>query len=299
MSFVMIATGAAGSGGRVRTLSVRSLLAGGALSALVLVGGGVAVGRWSAAPAPAVAAAARPADAADSKPHAALPFALEQLGALSGRLFKLESQARQLSERLGARAPTATAAASAAASKKAADQPGSGGPMLPPRSEAELGLEALEARYAEIEQQLALVADASAQRHLESMRLPTRLPIADAELTSTFGNREDPLTGRRAFHAGVDFGAAVGTAIRAAAGGRVVYAGYHSDFGYMVEIEHGNGLTTRYAHASKLYVKQDAVVTPGEVIAAVGTTGRSTGPHLHFEVLRRGEHTDPRRYLGV
>ena len=122
--------------------------------------------------------------------------------------------------------------------------------------------------------------------------------IAHAELTSRYGNREDPLTGRRAFHAGIDFGAEVGTAIRAAAGGRVLFAGYHSDFGNMVGIDHGNGLTTRYAHASKLFVRADAVVTPGEVIAAVGTSGRSTGPHLHSEVLRHGEHADPRRYLA-
>ena len=294
MSFVMIATGPSGSGSKVRTLSIRSLLAGGALSAFALVAAGIGVGCWIATPALVVAKAAEP-----EKQHTALPFALEQLGALSGRLVKLESQARQLSERLGARAmaPITAAAASAAAMAK---KPGSGGPMLPPRAddEAQRDLDALEARYEEIEQQLALVADASTQQHLESMRMPTRAPIAHAELTSSYGNREDPLTGRRAFHAGIDFGAEVGTAIRAAAGGRVIFAGYHSDFGNMVEIDHGNGLTTRYAHASKLFVKADAVVTPGEVIAAVGTSGRSTGPHLHFEVLRHGEHADPRRYLA-
>ena len=129
------------------------------------------------------------------------------------------------------------------------------------------------------------------------MRWPTRLPIADAELTSPFGNREDPFTGRRAFHSGLDFAALPGTDIHAAAGGTVVFAGFRPDFGWTVEIEHGNGLTTRYAHASKLLVKPNELVTPGERIAMVGSSGRSTGAHLHFELLRNGEPTDPRRYL--
>jgi murein DD-endopeptidase MepM/ murein hydrolase activator NlpD len=145
---------------------------------------------------------------------------------------------------------------------------------------------------------MALVADASATRNLELMRLPTRLPIEDAELTSTFGNREDPITGRRAFHAGIDFAAEPGTEIHAAAGGTVSFAGFRSDFGWMVEIDHGNGFSTRYAHASKLLVKPNALVTPGEVVAMSGSTGRSTGPHLHFEVLQHGEPADPRRFLA-
>jgi murein DD-endopeptidase MepM/ murein hydrolase activator NlpD len=130
------------------------------------------------------------------------------------------------------------------------------------------------------------------------MRLPTRLPVRGAELTSTFGNRDDPIAHRHAFHAGLDFAAERGTPIQAAAGGTVVYAGFRSDFGWMVEIEHGNGLTTRYAHASKLLVSQGMVVTPGERIAMVGSTGRSTGPHLHFEVLKRGSHVNPKQYLA-
>ena len=142
------------------------------------------------------------------------------------------------------------------------------------------------------------MSDATAEKNLDQMRLPTRLPVRGAELTSTFGNRQDPIANRHAFHAGLDFAAERGTPITASAGGRVVFAGFRSDFGWMVEIEHGNGLTTRYAHASKLLVQQGAVVTPGERIATVGSTGRSTGPHLHFEVLRRGGHLDPKQYLA-
>ena len=288
MSFVMIATGRASSGAPVRTLSIRSLLFGGGVVALLLLAAGVGLGWWIS-----VVATQRPDEPRRASP--AMPFTLEQLGALSGRLFKLESQASQLSERLG----TPAKSSAPAVGKK----PGTGGPMLPPRAtddvpEALDDLGALEARFARIEQQIALAADASATRNLEQMRLPTRLPIEDAELTSTFGNREDPITGRRAFHAGIDFAAEPGTEIHAAAGGTVSFAGFRSDFGWMVEIDHGNGLSTRYAHASKLLVKPNALVTPGEVVAVSGSTGRSTGPHLHFEVLQHGEPADPRRFLA-
>ena len=295
MSFVMIATGPASSGAAVRTLSIRSLLLGGCVVACALLATGAGLGWWFgtlAAPRAGVTQHASPA----------MPFTLEQVGALSGRLFKLESQASQLSERLGAPAKVPAAAPAATTTKK----PGTGGPMLPPRATDEApqplaetdDLGALEARFASIEEQMALVADASATRNLALMRMPTRPPIADAELTSTFGNREDPITGRRAFHAGIDFAAEPGTEIHAAAGGTVAFAGFRSDFGWMVEIDHGNGLSTRYAHASRLRVKAGELVTPGEIVAMSGSTGRSTGPHLHFEVLQHGEPADPRRFLA-
>jgi murein DD-endopeptidase MepM/ murein hydrolase activator NlpD len=117
-------------------------------------------------------------------------------------------------------------------------------------------------------------------------------------MVSAFGNRDDPFSGRRAFHAGLDFAAAAGTPIHAAGGGTVSFAGFKAEFGQTVEIDHGNGLSTRYAHASVLKVKAGDIVVPGDAIAAVGSTGRSTGAHLHFEVLRHGEAVDPRRYLA-
>jgi murein DD-endopeptidase MepM/ murein hydrolase activator NlpD len=240
------------------------------------------------------------AQAGPERPHTASPFIVEQLGALSGRLFRLETQAGQLSERVGAkRSPAAKPQAAARESSTSASS-ASGGPLLPPRPEqaAADDLGAMESRIAEIEQQMALVSDAAALQNLELMRMPSHLPVDGARLGSSFGNREDPFTGHRAFHAGLDFTAAPGTAIHAAAGGTVVFAGFKPDFGWVVEIEHGNGLTTRYAHASRLLVKTGSIVTPGDMIAEVGSTGRSTGPHLHFEVLRNGEAADPRRYLA-
>jgi murein DD-endopeptidase MepM/ murein hydrolase activator NlpD len=170
--------------------------------------------------------------------------------------------------------------------------------MLPAHDAAELHLQTLQSRLAQIEQQVSQVADAATVQHLAMMRLPSRLPTDGAELSSSFGNREDPLTGRRAFHAGLDFAAAYGAPIRAAAAGTVSFAGFKPDYGWTVEIEHGNGLATRYAHASRLDVKRGMLVRAGEKLASVGSSGRSTGPHLHFEVLRNGRAADPRLYLA-
>ena len=288
MPFIMFAAGSARSA-QLRTLSMRALLFGGGLAAIGLLAAGAGLGYWMSAP-------LQPAPAAPERARAALPFAVEQLGALSGRLFKLESQAGQLSERMG----VVHGAMPKPAPQPSAKPAGSGGPMLPPRMEQEAldELGALETRLTEIEQRIAQVADAATLQNLVLMRTPSRVPVERAELVSSFGNRDDPLTGRRAFHAGLDFAAGHGTAIHAAAGGRVTVAGFRPDFGWVVEIEHGNGLTTRYAHASRLLVKAGDLVMPRDAIAAVGSSGRSTGPHLHFEVLRNGEATDPRRYLA-
>ena len=116
-------------------------------------------------------------------------------------------------------------------------------------------------------------------------------------ITSEFGWRSDPFTGLRAYHNGVDMAAAEGTPIVAAYDGIVGEAGYNSSMGNYIYIEHGDGLRTIYLHASKLYVSKDDVVLKGEQIAAVGTTGRSTGPHLHFSVRLNGEYVSPWNYL--
>jgi murein DD-endopeptidase MepM/ murein hydrolase activator NlpD len=295
MSFVMIAAGRASSS-RVRTLPLRALLGAGALLGLALLASGAGLGYW-------VARSAVPAAGADAVTPQVQAFSVEQLGALSGRLFTLESQAGQLSRRIGQLQGTppkpaaATLPAPQAASAARGIRADAGGPMLPPRPEPQ-GLEALRARLLSLEDQLERVAEAASEHNLALMRLPTRPPLRDADLVSFFGNRDDPLTGRRAFHAGVDFAAPTGTPIHAAAGGTVSFAGTKADFGKTVEIDHGNGLVTRYAHASALWVKTGDLVAPGDAIAAVGSTGRSTGPHLHFEVLRQGEAVNPRRYLA-
>jgi len=295
MSFVMIATGA-NSRSRVRTLSVRPLIALAGVAALALLGSGGAVG-YGLADAPV-----RPMPSAAAAPESpALPFTLEQVGAISARLFRLESEAAQLGKRIGvmnAEAAPSSRAPSPASRKPNAEPAGAaGGPLLPARSESS-PLGAIDAQLGRVEQQIASVANAAAEQSLALMRLPTRLPIPGAELTSTFGNRIDPFAHSHAFHAGLDFAARAGTPIVSAAGGIVAFAGFKRDFGWVVEIDHGNGLATRYAHASQLLVHAGEVVVPGDRIAMVGSSGRSTGAHLHFEVLRSGDHVDPRRYLA-
>ena len=127
--------------------------------------------------------------------------------------------------------------------------------------------------------------------------IPSASPIAAAWNSSTFGWRIDPFTGQRAFHEGIDFIADAGTPIRAAAGGVVVYSDFHPQYGNMVEIDHGNELVSRYAHASKRMVKAGDVVLSGSLIAEVGRSGRSTGTHLHFEVRHRGVPQNPAHIL--
>jgi murein DD-endopeptidase MepM/ murein hydrolase activator NlpD len=128
---------------------------------------------------------------------------------------------------------------------------------------------------------------------------PGRSPVDDAHIGSTYGNRVDPFKRRVRFHSGIDFVANKGTPIRATAGGRVSFAGKKPGYGNLVEIDHGNGLVTRYAHASRLVVRKGDQVTPRQHVADVGSTGRSTGPHLHFELLENGAHVDPAAYLEV
>lgn len=127
--------------------------------------------------------------------------------------------------------------------------------------------------------------------------LPTILPVSGTYNASSFGMRIDPFTGQHSMHEGMDFLADTGTAIVAAAGGVVQFAGFHPQYGYMIDVDHGNDLVTRYAHTSKIFVKDGDLIKRGRKIAEVGSTGRSTGSHLHFEVRFKGAAQNPARFL--
>ena len=129
--------------------------------------------------------------------------------------------------------------------------------------------------------------------------LPENTPVPEGFVGSGYGMRTDPITGEMAMHTGLDFAAPTGTPILAAAGGVVVSAEYHPMFGNAVTIDHGNHLSTLYAHASRMFVKPGDIVRRGQKIAEVGTTGRSTGPHLHFEVHVNGVPRNPARFLAA
>ena len=135
------------------------------------------------------------------------------------------------------------------------------------------------------------------EQAVKKKAMPTMMPVNAPFNASGFGYRIDPFTGQQAMHEGVDFITDAGTPVVAAAGGVVQFAGFHPQYGSMVDIDHGNDLVTRYAHLSKVLVKEGDVLQRGRRIADSGNTGRSTGPHLHFEVRFRGVAQNPARFL--
>ena len=246
---------------------------------------------------------------------------VERVGSLSGRLTRLEIEAGDLAKRLGVKrapapvptAPVATTAATEAPAAASLDSEPSGGPLLPvdgppmtaeaasaPVGDYGTGLSQLEIEIDLIEASLDSIADAAAARDLTDMANPNRVPVFGnmPRISSGFGVRRDPFTGRLAHHMGLDIPAARGAAILASGGGRVVWAGFRGAYGNAVVIDHGNGLQTLYGHCSKLFVHAGDLVMPRQKIAAVGSTGRSTGPHLHFEVIRNGVRVEPGRVLA-
>ncbi len=130
-------------------------------------------------------------------------------------------------------------------------------------------------------------------------RLPLESPLAGATVTSTFGTRGDPFLGRLAMHTGIDYRSPVGRDIPASAPGKVVFAGTNGGYGKMVEIDHGKGLTTRYAHMSSIAVRVGQQIAKGQKVGEVGSTGRSTGPHLHYETRVNGEAVNPQLYISA
>jgi len=145
--------------------------------------------------------------------------------------------------------------------------------------------------------ELAVLESRFLEKRVKERLLPTTLPVKEAFLGSPFGHRSDPILGQRAMHEGIDFNAESGTPVVAAADGVVITAGWQSDFGNMIEVDHGDGLTTRYAHLSRMNIKTGSLVKRGERIGAVGSTGRSTGSHLHFEVRMLGVAQNPASFL--
>ena len=147
------------------------------------------------------------------------------------------------------------------------------------------------------EMQLKIVAELIQDRHLKRENEPSGLPAEKGWISSYFGTRNDPFTGKKAWHNGVDIAGKLGSDVLSVAAGVVTYSGERSGYGNMVEITHDNGYITRYGHNSELYVELGEIVKKGQTISAMGSTGRSTGPHVHFEVYKHGRAVDPASYI--
>jgi murein DD-endopeptidase MepM/ murein hydrolase activator NlpD len=156
----------------------------------------------------------------------------------------------------------------------------------------------LEGRVALRDSQLSALENVILQRELRKQIRPEGWPAKQGFISSYFGERQDPFSGHQAFHRGVDFASEAGSPVVAVAAGVVTFAGEREGYGTMVEINHGDGYVTRYGHNQSNLVTVGQTVTRGETIALMGSTGRSTGPHVHFEVLRAGAHLDPLSFIG-
>ena len=225
-------------------------------------------------------------------------FMRENLDVMAKRLGEMQAKMMQL-EALGVRV-SGLAGINPADIKSTM---GSGGALVGSRS---LTMEELQATLADLDKLtdqrvdlLTVMESRLFDQKIKKLMVPTQEPVAGGVLGSSFGWRIDPLNGRSALHTGLDFPSEHGTPIVAAAGGVVVTQEYHQAYGNMVEIDHGNDLVTRYAHASRVLVKKGDLIKRGQKIAEVGATGRSTGAHLHFEVLVQGVLQDPQKFLNA
>ena len=148
------------------------------------------------------------------------------------------------------------------------------------------------------EREMRMLESMLARGSFNNQIAPAARPLDEGWVSSRYGSRIDPITGQPAWHGGVDFSGRSGSDVKAVAGGVVTYAGATGAYGNMVEIEHGEGISTRYAHHESVAVEPGEIVKKGQTIAHLGSTGRSTGPHVHFEVLRDGRRFDPAEYLA-
>lgn len=216
-----------------------------------------------------------------------------KLGEMQAQLMRLDSLGERISKNSGINVPK---------SESNKGKMGSGGPLVnPARPLSANELQREIDRLSEIVEQrsdsLTALESQIMERRIKTTLLPTIVPIIGTHVGSTFGRRIDPIAGVNAMHEGIDFVAEPGTPVIASAGGVVLTAEMHPQYGNLVEIDHGNDFTSRYAHNSKIKVKVGQIIKRGQEIALSGNTGRTTGPHLHFEVRFKGVAQNPARFL--
>lgn len=224
--------------------------------------------------------------------------AQREINALAARLGELQAQANRLNA-LGERL---TRVGKLQDGEFDFDRPvGTGGSEHVedmPKEELGEGLDQLDSQFKASGEQLSVLESLLFNRQLDMNAVPSRAPINNSYITSGFGGRADPILGGRQYHKGIDFEANTGDPVLAVADGVVSYSGARSGYGNTVEVDHGNGYVTRYAHNSRLTRKVGTLVRTGEEIAKAGSTGRSTGAHVHFEVWQNGRVVNPHKFLG-
>jgi murein DD-endopeptidase MepM/ murein hydrolase activator NlpD len=219
----------------------------------------------------------------------------QKVGEMQAKLVKLEAMGERVQTLVGVKADELKPPGLAASGG------GRGGPFVPVRSPSLEQLQSLVSGLDELADfhtdVFTLIESRLLESRLQALMVPSAKPV-DGPIGSGFGFRADPFNGRSALHTGLDFPAEAGTPIHAAAGGLVRAAEWHPEYGRILEIDHGNGLSTRYAHCASFDVGVGALVKRGQLVARVGSSGRSTGAHLHFEVLVDGVPQNPARFLA-
>jgi murein DD-endopeptidase MepM/ murein hydrolase activator NlpD len=218
-----------------------------------------------------------------------------RLGEMQAQLMRLDSMGERLAGLAGIKRQDI--------GPESTTRDGRGGPAIQPTplspDELRQAVESLSHQLEAKTDVMSLMESQLLDDRIRKNKLPTSLPLEASWNASSFGWRVDPFTGEADMHPGVDFPAETGTPIRSAAAGIVVNVEKHPSYGNVVDVDHGDELVTRYAHCSKVLVQAGALVKRGQLIAEVGTTGRSTGPHLHFEVRIRGVAQNPNRFLQM
>lgn len=291
---------------RARSVSLSSRhLVGTALFALMLVCGATAGLYWltlryaSEIRVPALQRLVLAAQEAEAE--RGRTFVQQNLNAMAVKLGEMQAQLTRL-DALGER----LSALSGIREFRFSEAPGLGGAaptLLPPQNlsltEFNDKLSSLSRQVETRNDMLGVLEAQLFEQAVKKKLTPTMMPVSAPFNASGFGRRIDPFSGQWAMHEGIDFLADIGSPVVAAAGGIVQFAGFHPQYGYMIDIDHGTDLVTRYAHLSRLFVKEGDVVQRARRIALSGNTGRSTGPHVHFEVRFRGAAQNPARFVAT
>ena len=277
-----------------------------AASVLLLVGvvfaAGVQIGRFVAGPLDR-AAVAREFDrqrldleAVRGQMEGRVDALAARIGTLNAHLIRLDALGRRVTDLAGLDRGEFDFDQAPPAGGPEGDEFAGGSAQIP---DLTVALDTLEAQLEDRQRQLTVLESLMSTRSFGERSLPGGWPIIGGWISSHFGHRSDPFTGRAAFHAGVDFAGPKGAKVIATGPGVVTFSGYKNGYGYVVEITHPTGYLTRYGHNSRNLAREGQTVQKGDPIAIIGSTGRSTSTHVHFEVERDGNTLNPMRYLAT